>query len=185
MRCRKIFILLGMILISLSPLTAFAGGETGFYLGAGVGRMDVDDKVSNGDEYSAYAAAYKILGGYNFGKIPLLDLAIEGSYVFTDELSDDINGVNVSYEQSSFNALGIVGLSLGPFGIYGKLGAGAWESDTKYESQKKSDSGTDPIYGAGVRLTLFSITGRLEFEYFDQSDIDNLYMTSFSVMYTF
>ena len=185
MYCRNISILLGLILLSLSPLTAFAGGETGFYLGAGVGRMDVNDKVSNGDDYSAYAAAYKILGGYNFGKIPLLDLAIEGSYVFTDELSDDIDGVDVSYEQSSFNLLGLVGLSFGPFGIFGKLGAGAWESDTKVGSQKESDSGTDPIYGAGVRLTLFSITGRIEFEYFDQSDVDNLYMTSFSVMYTF
>jgi outer membrane immunogenic protein len=185
MRCRNIFILLGTILISWSPPTAFAGGETGFYLGAGVGRMDINDKVSSGFDYSAYAAAYKILGGCNFGKIPLLDLAIEGSYVFTDELSDDIDGVDVSYEQSSFNLLGLVGLSFGPFGVFGKLGAGAWDSDTKLGSQKESDSGTGPIYGAGVRLTLFSITGRIEFEYFDQSDVDNLYMTSFSVMYMF
>lgn len=68
-------------------------------------------------------------------------------------------------------------------GIY--LGAGVWNSDVKAGSLKDSDSGTDPIYGAGVRLTLFAITGRLEFEYFDQSDVDNLYMTSFSLMYTF
>lgn len=182
---RKITVLLGFTLFLFSPLTTFAGGETGFYLGAGVGRMDVKDTVNTGDDYSAYAAAYKIFGGYNFGKIPLLDLAIEGSYILTDELSDEINGVDVSYEQSSFNAFGLAGLSLGPFGIFGKLGAGAWNSDAKVGDQKESDSGTDPIYGAGVRLTLFSITGRLEFEYFDQSDVDNLYMTSFSLMYTF
>ena len=185
MHCRKIVVLLGITLLLGSPLTALAGSKTGLYLGAGVGRMDVKNTVDTGDDYGAYAAAYKIFGGYNFGKIPLLDLAIEGSYIFTDELSDDINGVDVSYEQNSFNALGLVGLSLGPFGIYGKLGAGAWNSDVKVGSQKESDSGTAPIYGAGVRLTLFSITGRLEFEYFDQSDVDNLYMTSFSVLYTF
>ena len=67
--------------------------------------MDTDD------DYSAYAAAYKIFTGYNFGKIPLLDLAIEGSYVLTDELSDEVNGIDVTYEQSSFNAFGLVGLS--------------------------------------------------------------------------
>jgi len=182
---RRITILICVTLFLGSPLTALAGSKTGLYLGAGVGRMDVRDTADSGDDYSANAAAYKIFGGYNFGKIPLLDLAIEGSYIMTDEMSDEVNGVDVSYEQSSFNALGLVGLSFGPFGIFGKLGAGAWNSDAKVGSQKESDSGTDPIYGAGVRLTLFSITGRLEFEYFDQSDVDNLYMTSFSMMYTF
>ena len=186
MRCRNISILLGIILISLSPLTAFAGGETGFYVGVGVGRMDVNDTVSTGDDFSAYDSAYKIFAGYNFGTIPLVDFAIEGSYVFSGEMSDEVNGVDVTYEQSSFNAFGLAGLNLGPFvGVFGKLGAGAWNSDAKVGSQKESDSGTDPIYGVGVRLTLFSITGRLEFEYFDQSDVDNLYMTSFSVVYTF
>jgi hypothetical protein len=185
MHFRKISVLIGVTLLLWSPLTALAGSKTGIYLGAGVGRMDVKDTVNTDDDYSAYAAAYKIFTGYNFGKIPLLDLAIEGSYVFTDELSDEVNGIDVTYEQSSFNAFGLVGLSLGPVGIFGKLGGGAWTSDAKAGSQKKSDSGTDPIYGAGVSLTLFSITGRLEFEYFDQDNVDNLYMTSFSLMYTF
>ena len=185
MHFRKITVLLGITLFLCSPLTAFAGGKTGFYLGAGVGRMDVKDTVSTGDDFSAYGAGYKIFTGYNFGKIPLLDLAVEGSYLFSGEMSDEINGVDVTYEQSSFNAFGLAGMSFGPFGFFGKLGAGAWDSETKVGDQKKSDSGTDPIYGVGIRLTLFSITGRLELEYFDQSNVDNLYMTSFSVMYTF
>lgn len=182
---RTFKILICVTLLLGSPLTAFAGSKTGFYLGAGVGRMDVKDTVSTGDDFSAYDAGYKIFAGYNFGKIPLLDLAAEGSYVISGEMSDEIDGVDVTYEQSSFNAFGLAGLSFGPFGVFGKLGAGAWNSDAKVGSQKESDSGTDPIYGAGIRLTLFSITGRLEFEYFDQSDVDNLYMTSFSIMYTF
>ena len=185
MHFRKLLVLLGITLFLCPPLTALAGGETGFYLGAGVGRMDVKDTIRTGEDFSAYDAGYKIFAGYNFGKIPLVDLAIEGSYVFSGELSDEINGVDVTYEQSSFNAFGLAGLSFGPFGVFGKLGAGAWDADAKVGSEKESDSGTDPIYGVGVRLTLFSITGRLEFEYFDQDDVDNLYMTSVSIMYTF
>jgi len=185
MHFRKITVLLGITLFLFSPLTTFAGGETGFYLGAGVGQMDVNDTAGGGDDFSSDATGYKIFTGYNFGIIPFMDLAIEGSYVFSGEMSDEINGVDVTYEQSSFNAFGLAGLNFGPLGVFGKLGAGAWNSDAKVGSQKESDSGTDPVYGAGVRLTLFSITGRLEFEYFDQSDVDNLYMTSFSVMYTF
>ena len=185
MHFRKNMVLVGVILIFLSPLTAFAGSKSGVYLGAGVGRVDVTDKVSTGGDFNAYADGYKIFAGYNFGKIPLFDFGIEGSYMFTGEISDDVNGVDVTYEQSSFNGFGLAGLSFGPFGFFGKLGVGAWNSDAKAGSLKRSDSGTDPIYGAGVRLTLFSITGRLEFEYFDQDDVDNLYMTSFSLMYTF
>lgn len=67
--------------------------------------MDVKDTVSTGDDYSANAAAYKVFAGYNFGAIPLLDLAVEGSYVFTDELSDNVNGVDVTYEQSSLSTI--------------------------------------------------------------------------------
>ncbi len=185
MHFRKISVLIGIILILWSPLTALAGSKTGLYLGAGVGRVDVKESAETDGDFSEYAAGYKIFAGYNFGKIPLLDLAVEGSYIMTDEMSDQINDVNVSYEQSSFNAFGLAGMSFGPFGFFGKLGAGAWDSETKVGDQKKSDSGTDPIYGVGIRLTLFSITGRLELEYFDQSNVDNLYMTSFSVMYTF
>jgi len=91
--------------------------------------MDVNDTVNTGDDFSAYAAGYKIFTGYNFGKIPLFDLAIEGSYIFTGEISDDVNGVDVTYEQSSFNGFGLAGLRFDPFGIFGKLGVGAWNSD--------------------------------------------------------
>jgi len=182
---RKIAILICVTLLLWSPLTALAGSKTGFYLGAGVGRVDVKESGETEDDFSEYAPGYKIFTGYNFGKIPLLDLALEGSYIMTDEMSDEINGVNVTYEQSSFNAFGLVGLSLGPFGLFGKIGGGAWDSDMKIGDQKKSDSGTSPIYGTGISLSLFSITGRLEFEYFDQDNVDNLYMTSFSLMYTF
>lgn len=81
MHYRKKTVLMIISLLLCFPITALAGGKTGFYLGAGVGRMDVKDTVSDGDDFSAYDAGYKIIAGYNFGKIPLLDLALEGSYV--------------------------------------------------------------------------------------------------------
>ena len=46
MLIRKISAIIGITLILWLPLTALAGGETGFYLEAGVGRMDVNDTVS-------------------------------------------------------------------------------------------------------------------------------------------
>lgn len=60
-----------------------------------------------------------------------------------------------------------------------------WDADYSAGGVKKGESGTDPVYGVGLRLTLGSITGRIEFEYFDQGNVDNLYMTSISLMYTF
>ena len=86
---------------------------------------------------------------------------------------------------SWFYAFGLVVRSSGALGFFGKIGGGALDSAMTLGVQKKSNSGKSPIYGAGIRLTLFSITGRLEFEYFDQDNVDNLYMTSLSLMYTF
>ena len=182
---RKIAALFCVTLLLYSPLKAFAGSKTGLYLGAGAGRVDAKGNANTDDDVSDYAAGYKLFVGYNFGVIPLLDLGVEGSYMFTDELSDETNGVNLSYERRSFNAMGLATLSFGPVGFFGKLGLGAWDSETKVGNRTISDSGTCPIYGVGVRLALFSISGRLELEYFDQDDVDHLYMTSLSLMYTF
>jgi hypothetical protein len=123
--------------------------------------------------------------GYNIGFIPLVDLAVEGSYRDYGEITDKVGGVKVKYEQSSLDAFGLAGLSFGPFGVFAKAGFSRWDADRKVGGQSKSDSGTDPAYGIGVRLHLFSLTARLEYERFEQDNVDDVYMTSASVLYTF
>ena len=154
---------LGLItLLLMAPVTAFAGADSGFYLGAGIGDSTI--KANGFDESDT---GYKLFGGYNIGFIPLVDFAVEASYV-NFGTPEDVTGLN---------AYGLAGLSFGPFGIFAKLGAMSWDAN--------SDSGTDTAYGIGARLAFGSFSVRAEYEEFDVSDVNDFSMTSISAVYTF
>ena len=63
----------------LSP-AAFAGAESGLYLGAGAGNSNIKGTVDE-DDFDLDANGYKLILGYNFGVVPLVDLAVECTYV--------------------------------------------------------------------------------------------------------
>ena len=156
------------------PFSANAGTESGIYLGAGVG----DASVKEGN-FDASDTAYKLFGGLNFGVIPLIDLAVEFSYVdfgspSTSDASVDITGLN---------AFGLAGVSFGPFGVYAKAGAISWNSDASIGASSGSDDGTDAAYGVGARFAVGSFAVRAEYEVYDlEADLD---MVSISGVYTF
>ena len=156
----------------VTPSTVVAGTDSGFYIGAGAGDASIKEGA-----FDASDTAYKILAGYNIGFIPLVDFAVEGSYV--DFGSPSSNGGNV--DVTAFDAFGLVGLSFGPFGVFAKAGAVSWDLKT---NSNFSDSGTDPAYGIGARFSLLSFQVRAEYEVFefDSADAD---MLSVSAMFTF
>jgi hypothetical protein len=159
---------------------AYAGAESGPYIGAGIGQSSIELKGYN-RAVSGDDSAYKLVLGYNFGLLPLLDLGIEGAYVDFGK----INGGGVEYKQTAWNGFGLVGLSLGPIGLFGKLGLAAWDADTTIASVTTTTSGTDSAYGIGARLQLGPISGRLEYEAFDIEGTKDNSMTSVSLLYTF
>ena len=98
------------------PAVVFAGADSGFYVGAGVG----DASVKEGD-FDASDSAYKIFGGYNIGFIPLVDFG-----------NPSTSAGNV--EVTGINAFGLAGLSFGPFGVFAKAGAISWDADSTFNS---------------------------------------------------
>ncbi len=156
------------------PAVVFAGADSGFYVGAGVG----DASVKEGD-FDASDSAYKIFGGYNIGFIPLVDFAVEASYVDFGNPSTSLGNVEVT----GLNAFGLAGLSFGPFGVFAKAGAISWDMDSTINSVSSSDSGTDPAYGIGARFAFGSFAVRAEYEVYDlDADLD---MVSVSGVFTF
>ena len=158
------------------PTVAVAGAESGFYIGLGVG--DTTVKSSDFDESDS---GYKVLGGYNFGVIPLVDLAVEASYVHFGNPGNDA----ASAEATGLNAFGLAGLSFGPFGIFAKAGVINWGMDTSDGTVTNSESGTDPAYGVGARLAFGSFSVRAEYEYYDLDSDVEIGMASISGIYTF
>jgi outer membrane immunogenic protein len=156
------------------PATVIAGADSGLYIGAGVGDASVKD--SGFDESDS---AYKIFGGYNIGFIPLVDFAVEASYVDFGKPSNSTGSI----ELTGYNAFGLAGLSFGPFGVFAKAGALSWDSDSVFGTSTGSDSGTDPAYGLGARFAIGPFAVRAEYEVYDlDTDLD---MVSISGVYTF
>lgn len=175
----KIKVLALIVLVTTTlPMSVWAGGESGLYVGAGFGTATVDGSVPEVDtDFKGSDSAYKIILGYNFGIVPLLDLGVEASYVDFGRIEDN----SVSYEQTALDGFGLAGLTFGPFALFGKAGFVSWDA----ELDGVSDSGTDAAYGIGARLQIASISARLEYERFNLGEVDDMSMTSLSLLYTF
>ena len=161
---------------------AAAGAESGFYLGGSVGSSSMDvstENVSfNGDD-----TAYKAFVGYNFGWIPLVDFAVEGSYLdFGSVSSPQISNNDVSI--TGWDLLGLVGFKLGPVGLFGKAGVIEWSSNSDALQSGLDASGNDPAYGIGLKFTLWSIGVRAEYELF-QTDATDIGLASVGATWTF
>jgi len=173
-----------LLTAALASGPAFAGAESGFYLGAGVGQASVGDISIDGGEgfsFDGDDTGYKAIVGFNFGWIPLIDLAVEGSYFDFGEPDD--GGIDV--DADALAAFGLAGVNLGPVGIFGKVGAVNWDAEVSGDSVSADDDGTDPAYGIGARFQLGSFQIRAEYEYFDIDVLDNIGFLSASLLYTF
>ena len=154
------------------PLTSYAGADSGLYIGGSVGQSALDD----GYDFDEKDTAYKLLVGYNFGLVPLVDLAVEADYrdfgTFEGEGSVDI---------VAFDVFGVAGMNFGPFGVFAKAGY----SDSDIDFEGGSDSESNMGYGLGAKFQLASFALRAEYETFDMDDVDDLSMISVGATITF
>ena len=156
---------------------ASAGNKTGPFIGGSLGyaTTDVSKGVYNFDDNDS---GYKVFGGYNFGIIPLLDIAVEGSYVDFGEASAFGQKVDVT----GLDLFGLAALNLGPIGVFGKVGTIWWNRDSNIGLLDDSDA--DMAYGIGARFQIRAIGVRAEYEYFD-IDSSAIGMFSVGVSWTF
>jgi hypothetical protein len=167
---------------------AWAGGETGFYIGAAAGSSSLDvsyDQSGVGEiKYDDSDTGYKVFLGYNFGIIPLINLAVEGSYVDLGKAKGTVLGSSSDTSVTGLNAYGLLGFNLGPISLFGKAGAISWDSESTVQGNKIKSSGSDPAYGVGAQLQLGSIAIRAEYEVFD-IDTADIGFASIGLAYTF
>lgn len=158
--------------------TAFAGSDSGLYVGASVGQAQLDYNDEGPDfgeiDFDDDDTGYKIFGGYNLGLIPLVDLAVEGAYVDFGTFNGTVDGTNSDLDVDGWTGAGLAGVKLGPVGLFAKAGFISWDGDVDGFG---SDDGTDPLYGIGARLTLFSLQVRAEYERYDLDDVDIDYIS--------
>lgn len=173
-----------LALLTLSTLTwslSSQAADNGFYLGAGVGRSDIQfdsDAVSEFD-FDGGDTGWKLIAGFR----PLDWLAVEASYV--DFGKPDDHGAAIDVD--GFAAFGVGLLPVGPVDLFAKLGLVNYDASGSIRNvgEVLDDSGTEFTWGAGVQFRLLSLSVRAEYEMFDVKGVDDVNMLSLSVTYTF
>jgi len=174
--------LVGVLALGLTA-TATAGTESGLYIGGSIGSSDLsadgDDPTIGDWEVDDDATGYKAFVGYNFGIIPLLDLSVEGSYIDFGSFEGDSTFGSDEADVDALSVAGLVALTFGPIGVFGKAGYYDWNTDFD-----GIDDGSDPLYGVGAKFALGSLSIRAEYEMCDLEEGD-LDFYSVGLAYTF
>ena len=183
---RRPIILMGSVL-ALLPFGA-AQADSGFYVGGSVGTAATELEVE-GVDFDEDDFAWKAYGGFNFDVV-VVDLAVEAGYANFGSPGGEAGGLDFDVDVDALTAFGLVGLELGPIGVFGKAGIVNWDVEASVEDfGSDDDSGTDPAYGVGARFSIGSVELRAEYEFFDidvaGAQSSDLSMLSAGVVWTF
>lgn len=182
---RKALLPAALVVAGIAAAPAQAENPTGFYVGGGFGRFNLDiDNVSDfGSGISAAANdndnTYKLFAGWRF--LPFL--ALEAAYVNLGEPGDAISssGANGRYrlKADGFQPSLIGTVPLGPFEVFGKIGYYYYDVDVRTDLNTLG-SGTfsgrsrnDLVYGGGLGMTFVDhLHVRVEYERLDLENYD-------------
>ncbi len=172
---------------ALLLLSAESKADSGLYIGGSVGIAGVEIDTGtpvNPVIFDEDDFAWKVFAGYNFD-LPILNLGIEAGYVDFGGPSADIGGILFAVDSDGFDAFGVLGIDLGPIGVFAKAGVIAWDAEVSIDGVTDTDDGTDPAYGIGVKIALGSLALRVEYELFDIEDTEDISMISAGLVWTF
>ena len=180
---RTLFLAVTLVLASAAAQAA----DNGFYLGAGVTQVkleDVGDDFDAGDldEFEIDDTAFKIIAGFR----PLDFLAVEANYVDLGSADENIGGVQFSADAKAFGAYALGFFPIAIVDLYAKAGLVRWETEASAGGLFQiDDDGTEFAYGAGAQVRLGSLAARLEYEQFDVDNTDGVELLSLALTWTF
>lgn len=170
-----------MFLVAIACLlfSAQSRADSGFFIGGSVGQAGIE--LNDGDpvlplEFDEEDLGYKLFAGYNW-QFSLVSFGVEAGYVNFGQPSADLQGLGVlEVETTGLNAFGVVGVQLGPIGVFGKYGTLSWDAEATFDGLSDPDSsidGSDPMYGVGAKFSIGKVDIRVEYEAIDL-DADGL-----------
>jgi outer membrane immunogenic protein len=161
-----------MILVATAMLlfSVESRADSGFYIGGSIGQAGIE--IDDGNtvlplSFDEDDLGYKVFAGYNF-QFTIISLGLEAGYVNFGEPSADILGSQLAIEATGINAFGVVGLALGPIGVFAKYGVMSWDAEGTIDGLADfSEDGSEPMYGIGAKIGFGSLDLRLEYEAID------------------
>lgn len=165
------------IIVALFALGTVPAANAEMYLGAGIGKADVEL-----DAFAEDDSSKKFIVGYIFD-LPAVDFSVEANYV--DFGSPNSGPGGAALDVTGLDAFAVAGIDFGLVGLFAKAGMIRWDADAVSPSIAVSDDGTDSAYGVGVRFNIRSLVVRAEYEKFDIAAADDLDMLSASLLWRF
>jgi hypothetical protein len=183
--------LAALIAASLLALSGTAMADSGFYVGGSIGNTTLEanfeDPLDPGNDFTFDESdfSWKAYGGYTFD-LPVINLGVEGGYRSLGGPSVTIATESFGIDITAWDAFGVASFDLGPVTVFGKLGIISWDAEISVAGiDAGSEDDQDTAYGVGASFNLGSLQLRAEYEMFDVSDVEDLYMLSAGFVYTF
>jgi hypothetical protein len=170
-------------------LAGTAQADSGAYVGASVGSTTLQADFTDTDigdfTFDENDFSWKVYGGYKFD-LPVINLGLEVGYVDLGGPSVNILDQEFGLDITAWEAFGIAGFDVGPVNLFAKAGFVSWDVEATIAGlEAGSDDGSDPAYGVGAAIELGGLQLRAEYEMFDISDVDDLYMLSAGIAFSF
>lgn len=194
--------LIALAVAAFFAAPAFSQDVSGGYVGASLGNVSYaegSDGLITQSDFDGSASAFRLYGGYRFGR-----LALELGYAEADSIEDtvdmDLGGivpVDVSNEftMTTFRAIGFFPirqerLPFIEFNIF--VGAGVYDTDLKSELSL-GGPGAAPVEGTGdggtalvgLQVEFPKVSVRAEYEWFDTEASVDLWTAGVGLIYRF
>jgi hypothetical protein len=181
-----------------------APADAEFYAGGSIGEgtVEASDSIEGEDfDFESSDTALKVFGGYMFNDY----FGIEVAYLDMGALDDDLRfdggefgelRAGVDADLTGFSGQLVGQYPIGPVDLFAKVGMVMYDIDGDLDivdvdtgerlfSESVSEDGNELIYGVGARYNFGQIGARIEYEAIDADDIDDAYMWSIGIEYSF
>lgn len=188
--------------IAAGFVLAGAQAHAEFYAGASIGEstLEASDNLDGQDlDYEASDTAFKVFGGYMFNDY----FGVEASYIDMGSLDDKLGFdggefgdlvAAVDADVTGFAGQLVGQYPVGPVDLFAKVGMVMYDIDGDLtvsdsfgnrERESVSDDGNEMIWGLGARYNFGQLAARVEYEAIDADDIDDAYLWSVGIEYSF
>ena len=157
--------IIARILLALAVTGITTAATAGTYLGGSIGKADYNEELWSVED-DLNDTGWKFFGGYQFNSY----LGLEAAWV-------DLGKVNYrgsSIETTGLSLEGVGSLPIGQvFSVFARLGAVAWDQETRTGGRHDDDQGVNAAWGYGgeARFLDKRLGIRVEWERF-KSDVD-------------
>lgn len=177
----------GAALLLIASAALAAENREGLYVGVGIGDFstNVDNVDGIGDlddaniDFDDDGTASKVFAGWRFNRF----IAAQLDYVDFGTAETAIDTLNLSAEATGLTPSLIGTLPIGPVELFARAGMIFYDVEVRGNGMSFiDDSGNDPVYGAGVGITLLQrLSLRAEYEKVEVSelaDADAVWLTA-------